>query len=85
MDPVLFLRQAADFQSMELERVEVIFGLEARSRARFRLTRGSRAVARKPSPFGLGTAEPRVGCPNPIKRSENHQTRRQKNLPVTIS
>jgi hypothetical protein len=55
MDPVLFLRQAADFEPMELERVEVIFGFEASSRARFRLTRGNRGVARKRSPFGLGT------------------------------
>jgi hypothetical protein len=55
MDPVLFLRQAADFQPMELGRLEVVFGLEASSRARFRLTRGNRGVARKLSPFGLGT------------------------------
>lgn len=55
MDLVLFLRPAADFQSMELERVEVIFRLEASSRAWLRLTRRNRGVARKLSPFGLGT------------------------------
>jgi hypothetical protein len=60
MDPVLFLRQAADFQSMELERVEVIFGLEASSRTRFRLTGGNRGVARKLSPFGLTRGRKKV-------------------------
>jgi hypothetical protein len=55
MDLVLFVRQAADLQSMELERVEVMFGLEASLRTRLRLTRGNRGVARKRPPFGLGT------------------------------
>jgi hypothetical protein len=53
MDPVLFLRPAAYFQPMELERVKVIFCLETSSRARFRFTGGNRGVEWKLTPFGL--------------------------------
>src|ERR1039457_168975 len=57
MDAVLYLRQAARFKSMELERVEVIFRLEASSRSRLRFARGNRSVARKRSPFELAPTD----------------------------
>src|SRR6266851_1487811 len=54
MDPLLFLRQSTYFQSMELEGVEAICGLESSSRSRLWSTRGDRAVRRELSVFGLG-------------------------------
>ena len=57
MDAVLYLRQAARFKSMELERVEVIFRLEASSRSRLRFARGNHSVARKRSPFELAPTD----------------------------
>jgi hypothetical protein len=43
MDPVLFVRQAAHFQSMELDRVEDVRGLQSSPRSRLRSSRGDRA------------------------------------------
>jgi hypothetical protein len=43
MDPVLFVRQAAHFQSMDLDRVEDVRGLQSSPRSRLRSSRGDRA------------------------------------------
>jgi len=43
MDPVLFMWQAAQFQSMELDRVEDVRRLQSSSRPRLWSTRGNRA------------------------------------------
>src|SRR6266566_5135901 len=54
MDSLLFLRQSTYFQSLELERVEVICGLESSPRSRLWGTRGDRAGTQEVSVFGLG-------------------------------
>jgi hypothetical protein len=54
MDPVLFVRQAAHFQSMELERAEAICGFESSSRSRLWGTRGDCAASQEVAVFGLG-------------------------------
>src|ERR1700724_4409594 len=53
MDPVLFVRQAAHFQSMELERAEPICGFESSSRSRLWGTRGDCAGSQEVAVFGL--------------------------------
>jgi hypothetical protein len=54
MDPVLFVRQAAHFQSMELERAEAICGFESSSLSRLWGTRGDCAGSQEVAVFGLG-------------------------------
>jgi hypothetical protein len=43
MDPVLFVRQAGQFESMELERTEDLCGLRSSAWSRLRAPRGDRA------------------------------------------
>ena len=54
MDPVLLVRQAAHFHSMELERAKAICGFESSSRSRLWGTRGDCAGSQEVAVFGLG-------------------------------
>jgi len=51
MDPVLFVREAAHFESMELERVEDVCGLQSSSRPRLWSTGGNRATSQEVAGF----------------------------------
>src|SRR6202049_375650 len=57
MGPVLFVRQAAHFHSMELERAEAICGFESSSRSRLWGTRGDCAGSQEVAVFGLGLSQ----------------------------
>lgn len=69
MDTVLFLRQASDFQSMEMERVEVICGLETSPQSRLWPTRGGCACKQEVAFFGLRLAGTKMACLEPIQRN----------------
>lgn len=56
MDAVLRLRQAACFQSMELQRPEAMCGLESGTQSRLWSTRGDCAYRQEGAPFGLSLA-----------------------------
>jgi hypothetical protein len=66
MDLVLFLWQAAQFQSMELERVEGVHRIQSSSRSRLWSTGGSRAGRNELAAFGVRTmcqlAEGTMSC-----------------------
>src|ERR1039457_254786 len=64
MDTVLFLRQASDFQSMEMERVQVICGLETSPQSRLWPTRGGYACKQEVAFFGLRLAGTKMACLN---------------------
>ena len=53
MDTVLFLRQAGLFESMELERVETVRGLQSSSQSRLWYTRGNCASRQEVTAFWL--------------------------------
>jgi hypothetical protein len=57
MDPVLFVRPAAQFQSMVVERVEDVRGFQSSSRSWLRSARGNRARRPKVAAFRLGFAQ----------------------------
>ena len=69
VDSLLFLRQATHSQSMELERVESICGLESSSRSRLWFTRGDCAGTREVAVLGLELSRVR-----PEKLSNLHPT-----------
>jgi len=62
MDPLLCLREATHFQSMELERPEAICGLESGTRSRLWSTRGDCACRREVAFLGLRLAGTEVAC-----------------------
>ena|SRR5271167_1784815 len=60
MDAVLFLRQAARFQSRALERVEDVHGLRSSAQSRLWSTRGGCAGRQEVAVFGLRLARTRL-------------------------
>src|SRR6202521_6405401 len=64
MDPVLCLREATHFQSMELERPEAICGLESGTRLRLWSTGGDCACRQEVAFFGLRLAGTEIACLN---------------------
>jgi hypothetical protein len=62
MDPVLFVRQAAQFQSMELDRVEDVRGLGSSPWPRLRSSRGDCASGVRCGRQCLVTARTRMAA-----------------------
>lgn len=67
MDAVLCLREAAHFQSMELERPEAICGLQSGTRSRLWSTRGDCAGSQNVAFFGLRLAGTEIACLNEFR------------------